>query len=76
MLHTTTTQIFAPAQDHLLKLLIGTTPERHLSKIKSNLASFPLMLAGTGLDQENKLKGLNKDSIGTAQSECGGCVPD
>lgn len=60
---TTTTRIFAPKPDQLLKLIIETTPEGLLSKIKTNLASLPLVVAGAGLDQENKLKGLDQEFI-------------
>ncbi|MCG9966545.1 putative selenium-dependent hydroxylase accessory protein YqeC [Pelotomaculum terephthalicicum JT] len=63
VLLTTTTRIFAPEQEQMLKLIIESSPEHLLSEIKSNLASFPLVVAGVGLDRENKLKGLDKDFI-------------
>ncbi|OPX83732.1 MAG: hypothetical protein A4E53_04334 [Pelotomaculum sp. PtaB.Bin104] len=60
---TTTTRIFAPAQNKLLRLITDTSTERLLSKIKNELASFPLVVAGTGLDRNNKLIGLEQELI-------------
>ncbi|MDD3653011.1 MAG: selenium cofactor biosynthesis protein YqeC [Desulfotomaculaceae bacterium] len=60
---TTTTRIFAPKENKLLKLVIEAIPECLLSKIKESLTTFPQVVAGIGLDQENKLNGLDKELI-------------
>ncbi len=62
---TTTTHIYAPTLDPGIHVILESDPGALVSAIKDSFKTRPVVVAGTGLTPDNKIIGIDKDTVGS-----------
>lgn len=68
---TTTTRILRPREQAGQVLVVEASPEQLLVKVKEKLAAFPLVVVGARLNHENKLLGIERETVDLLSRQAG-----